>query len=55
MLSEFDKTHLERVWDDIDTIIAEGEVVEEIEITDEELARTSSQCVLDKLYESDFR
>lgn len=54
-LSNFDKTHLEEVWDKIELVNDTGEVVAEIEITDEELARIASKCVLDRLYESDFQ
>ncbi len=60
ILSEFDKKHLEAIWEDIDWEYMQemndtGEILEEITISDEELSKITTQCVLGKLYKSDVR
>ncbi len=60
ILSEFDKKHLEAIWEDIDWEYMQemndtGEILEEIAISDEELSKITTQCVLGKLYESGVR
>lgn len=56
ILSEFDKKHLEVIWGEIDWEYMQemndtGEVVEEIAISDKELALITTRCTLEKIYQ----
>lgn len=56
ILSEFDKKHLEAIWGEIDWEYMQemndtGEVVEEIDISDKELALITTRCTLENIYQ----